>query len=213
MSSELSTKDILYEIIELSYDILIKKLGHGSLKALNEASFQLEFGHILKTLGNLYEFDLEDKFYLEFETPFKLKEDSFKSKTKKARIDLFIRYQSNGEEVKAAIELKFFKKSNHREPNNRYDVFQDLKNLEDYKDNDIDICYFILATDHKHYCYQDTYSADTADFDFRHEKEYQAGKILKYSTTKPYGEEVSLKNNYKFEWTTIKNLNFLKLKI
>ena len=205
--------NLIEEIIELSYKILIRKLGNGSLIALNEAAFQLEFGHILKTIGNLYEFRLEDKFHLEFETIKTLKTKSIKSKSLRARIDLFIRYQNDESETKVAIELKFFKKANHREPNNRYDVFKDISNLESYKENEIDLCYFILATDHEHYCYQETYSKDTEDFDFRNGKKYNAGEILQYKTPIPYGKDIVLKNNYEFTWTTIQKLHFLKLKI
>ncbi len=212
MNKETQIK-LVEEIIDFSYKILIKKLGNGSLVALNEAAFQLEFGHILKTIGSLYEFQLEDKFHLEFETVKKLNNKTIKSKSKNARIDLFIRYKSGTIETSAAIELKFFKKANHREPNNRYDVFKDLSNLENYKENDVDLCYFILATDHNHYCYQENYSKDTEDFDFRDGKSYVSGKVLQYRTLIPYGDDIILKNDYQFTWETIQKLNFLKLKI
>ena len=55
------------EIILTAFRLLTNKLGQGGLVASNEAAFQLEFGHILKTLGQLYEFKITDKFYLEFE--------------------------------------------------------------------------------------------------------------------------------------------------
>ena len=139
------------EIIETAYKLLIHKLAFGGLTARNENAFQLEFGHILKTLGQLYEFRLVDKFHLEFETYISLKGTSIKSKSDRARVDLLLKYQDDDSLTKAAIELKFFKKENHREPNNRYDVFKDISNLELYKRHDIDLCYFILATDHTHY--------------------------------------------------------------
>ncbi len=76
------------EIIETAYRLLIHKLAFGGLTAKNEAAFQLEFGYILKTLGQLYEFRIVDKFYLEFETYINLTEQSIKSKTDRARVDL-----------------------------------------------------------------------------------------------------------------------------
>ncbi len=180
------------EIIETAYRLLTHKLAFGGLTARNESAFQLEFGHILKTLGQLYEFRLVDKFHLEFETYISLKGTSIKSKSDRARVDLLLKYQDDDSITKAAIELKFFKKENHREPNNHYDVFKDISNLELYKNHDIDLCYFILATDHAHYSDQDRYSTDTADFDFRHNMEYKSGKILQYKTAKPYGLDVTL---------------------
>jgi hypothetical protein len=201
------------EIIESAFDLLINKLAFGGLTAKNEASFQLEFGYILKTLGQLYEFRLEDKFHLEFETYINLNDKSVKSKSNKARVDLLMKYKDNETITKTAIELKFFKKENHREPNNRYDVFKDISNLELYKQNGIDICYFILATDHLHYVNQEKYSIDTADFDFRDKHNYKAGKLLQYKTEKPYGEDLKLNQDYEFNWKHINEFYFLKLKV
>ncbi len=201
------------EIIETAYKLLTNKLAFGGLTARNESAFQLEFGHILKTIGQLYEFRLADKFYLEFETYISLNETSIKSKSERARVDLLIKYQDNDSLTKAAIELKFFKKENHREPNNRYDVFKDISNLELYKRHDVDLCYFILATDHSHYVDQASYSIDTADFDFRHNKEYKAGTVLQYKTAPPYGPDIILNQDYSFKWDKINDLNYLKLKV
>lgn len=201
------------EIIETAYRLLTHKLAFGGISAKNEAAFQLEFGHILKTLGQLYEFRKEDKFHLEFETYISLNEQSIKSKSDRARVDLLINYQDEQTETRAAIELKFFKKANHREPNNRYDVFKDISNLEMYKNHSVDLCYFILATDHEHYVNQKQYSTDTADFDFRNESEYKVGSLLQYKTVKPYGSDIRLRQNYKFRWNAVNNLYFLKIKV
>lgn len=201
------------EIIETAYRLLIHKLAFGGLTAKNEAAFQLEFGYILKTLGQLYEFRIVDKFYLEFETYINLTEQSIKSKTDRARVDLLIKYQDEHSMTKAAIELKFFKKENHREPNNRYDVFKDISNLEIYKQHGIDLCYFILATDHLHYVNQERYSADTGDFDFRNNRIYKAGTILQYKTENPYDSDISLRQDYEFKWDNVNDLHYLKLKV
>src|SRR3978361_634798 len=92
------------EIIETGYKLLIHKLAYGGLTARNENAFQLEFGHILKTIGQLYEFRLVDKFHLEFETYIPLNENSIKSKSDRARIDLLLKYQDDDSLTKAAIE-------------------------------------------------------------------------------------------------------------
>jgi hypothetical protein len=76
------------EIIETAYKLRTHKLAFGGLTARNESAFQLEFGHILKTLGQLYEFRLVDKFHLEFETYISLNGTSIKSKSDRARVDL-----------------------------------------------------------------------------------------------------------------------------
>jgi hypothetical protein len=201
------------EIIETAYRLLIHKLANGGIKAKNESSFQLELGYILKTLGQLYEFRVVDKFHLEFETYIQLASKSIKSRSERARVDLLLEYKDDKTTTRAAIELKFFKKENHREPNNRYDVFKDISNLEVYKENGIDLCYFILSTDHLHYVNQKSYSNDTMDFDFRAEKKYKAGTVLSYRTSKPYGPDVTLKLDYDFKWDRVNDLHFLKIKI
>lgn len=201
------------EIIDTAYKLLTHKLAFGGLNVRNESAFQMEFGHILKTLGQLYEFKLDDKFHLEFETYIELDAMSLKSKSDRARVDILIKYKDDSTTTKAALELKFFKKENHREPNNRYDVFKDLSNLELYKKQGIDLCYFIMATDHAHYYNQDSYSADTADFDFREGRSYKAGTVLQYKTENPYGPDIKLNQDYRFGWDRIKDLYFLKLKI
>lgn len=204
---------LLTEIVDTGYRLLTSKLAHGGLTARNEGAFQLEYGHILKTLGQLYEFRLVDKFHLEFETYISLNENSIKSKSNRARVDLLLKYKDDDNEVKAAIELKFFKKENHREPNNRYDVFKDISNLELYKRHGIDLCYFILATDHAHYYNQESYSADTSDFDFRHQSTYAAGTVLQYKTPTPHGPDLTLDQHYTFQWDHIQDLYFLKLQV
>ncbi|MBN9299246.1 MAG: hypothetical protein J0I41_19750 [Filimonas sp.] len=206
-------KTLLEEIIDNAYKLLTHKLAYGGLVARNENAFQLELGHILKTLGQLYEFSIEDKFHLEFETYIPLNSNSLKSKSDRARVDLLLQYRHKNVTTKAAIELKFFKKENAREPNNRYDVFRDLAQLELYRRHNIDLCYFILSTDHAHYAEKEDYSPDTADFDFRHNSIYAAGTPLRYKTLKPFGPDIKLSNNYHFKWDKIRDLFFLKVKV
>ena len=136
-----------------------------------------------------------------------------KSKSKKARIDIYMEYKNPNLSVKTAIELKFFKRENHREPNNRYDVFQDIRNLEIYKNNDIDLCFFVLGTNHPHYFNAEQYSLDTSDFDFRQGSIYKKGTSLIYNTQKPYGAEIVLDSDYEFKWQEIGNFYFLKLEV
>lgn len=114
---------------------------------------------------------------------------------------------------RCAIELKFFKKENHREPNNRYDVFFDLANLEMYKESEIDLCFFMLGTDHEHYVNQKYYSVNTKDFDFKDGSLYRKGTALCYNTSKHYGPDIILKNDYKFLWDKFTSINFLKVEI
>lgn len=205
-------------IINTGFNILSEKISHGLVNIDNESSFQLQYGFILKTLGTLYEFSKNDTFSIMLENYLDVNEIFMKSGTKKARIDILLKFEvaSEGNTIKtyqAAIELKYFKKENHREPNNRYDVFRDISNLEKYKKNGIDVCCFILATDHSHYCDQKVYSPDTSDFNFADGVKYEAGKVLTYRTEKPYGVPITLNNSYEFNWNKINDKYFLKLDI
>lgn len=207
---------ILDELIQQAFKIFANKLANGGIIAENEFAFQFELGTILKVLGELYEFKLNDKFHLEFETTIVLKNNSLKSRSKKARIDLLIKYKLDNIVTQAAIELKFFKKKNKREPNNRYDAFSDISNLELYKKNDFQICYFLVITDHEHYVSQDNYSSDTCDFDLRHGKQYKANTVLCYKTPnkpKKYENDLILNQDYDFIWKTLGKYFFLNLKV
>jgi hypothetical protein len=206
-------KNRLTEIIETSFRLLEMKIANGGIISKNEASFQLELGYILKVVGQLYEFKPSEKFHLELESYIDLEKKSIKSNSKKARVDIYLEFGNDEQKSKGAIELKFLKKKNHREPNNRYDIFKDISNLEAYKENGIEICYFYISTDHAHYVNQKNYSPDTADFDFRSGSNYSAGRKLEYKTTKPYGPPIILKGNYQFEWSNQKELYFMKLEI
>lgn len=207
-------KNRLTEIIETSFRLLEMKMANGGIISKNEPSFQLELGYMLKVVGQLYEFKPNEKFHIEFEKYIYLKEKSIKSKSKKSRIDIYLEFGNEKQKIKGAIELKFFKKENHGEPNNRYDVFKDISNLESYKENGIDLCYFFISTDHSHYVNQESYSIDTADFDFRTGTKYKKGTKLVYNTKKPHGAPIKLKGDYQFNWTEpSENIFFMKLKI
>lgn len=206
-------EQVIEELIEQAFKILCLKLSNGGIIANNEYAFQFELGVILKTLGQFYEFKLEDKFQLEFEAVKAFPVKMIKSNSHKARIDILIEYTLNGLKTNAAIELKFLKKSSQKEPRNRYDAFKDISNLETYKRHGVAICYFLLITDHEHYVTKQDYKTDTADFDFTHGKMYKAQTSLSYRKEKPYGPDITLENDYLFRWETFGKYYFLKLKI
>ena len=204
------------QIVEIAYDRLCGKISGQRIQVDNEASLQLQLSSILKTLGELYEDAASERFNIELEKSVKLEGGKFaKSGTEKAKIDIWFSLDdvNSGKSYACAIELKYFKQANHREPNNRYDVFKDLQNLERYADF-VDIGYLLVATDHPHYINQETYSPDTKDFDFRHDKNYGAGTELVYRTKKPHGPPITLKNDYSFVWHRVEDgLSFLFVKV
>jgi hypothetical protein len=206
-------KKRMTEIVQTSFKLLEKKVQYGGVVFKNEASLQLELGYILKVVGQLYQFNSSEKFHLEMENSICLR-NTIIGKSKKARIDIYMEIGNNIGKIKCAIELKYFKKANLREPNNRYDVFKDFLKLESYRIYGVDLCYFYIMTDHQHYVNHPRYSSDTCDFDFRHNTKYIAGTVLVYRTATPQGKPIKLKGDYNFKWNTLtQDLFTMKLKI
>ncbi len=154
------------QIVEVAYDRLCGKVTGQRIQVHNEASLQLQLASILKTLGELYEESPNERFNIELEKSVKLTGGKFaKSGTEKAKIDIWFSLEDikNGESHACAIELKYFKRANHREPNNRYDVYKDLQNLERY--GDFAGCRYLLgATDPPHYINSEKYSPEYGGF-------------------------------------------------
>ncbi|WP_047986085.1 hypothetical protein [Ornithinibacillus californiensis] len=213
----MSYKEKLKEIVERSYSILLAQISNGRITIDNEASFQLQFSYILKVIGELHQFSPNDLFTIKLETPFISEIELAKSKSKKANIDITIALEDRlqpASKTSCAIELKYFQKSNHREPNNRYDAFIDLVNLEGYvSSRQYNFGVFILGTDHTHYFSKESYSDLTKDFDMRDGKTYSANTELVYRTETPHGPPIRLKNDYSFNWDQTNEGYFLKLLI
>ena len=208
--------DRLVRVFELAYECLRRKINGGRIRVENEASLQLQFAAILKLVGELLEVERDEFFTIELEKPVTLSGRSFgKSGSTKAKIDIYFSYTnaSTGAVRSCAVEMKFFKKLNHREPNNRRDVFADIHNLESYG-HVADQCFMVVGTDHDHYVSQAQYSADTCDFDFREGAKYSAGTAATYRTSKGYGSPITLRGSYSFTWDqTSGGLHFLRVHI
>ena len=97
----------LDEIIRIGYHILCNKIACKSIVVDNEAALQLQYSVILKTLGQLYEFAPDDRFSIELEKKIKLDINTSKCPKGNARCDIWLTLG----EATAAVELKFFKKS------------------------------------------------------------------------------------------------------
>lgn len=208
--------DRLVRVFELAYECLSRKINGGRIRVENEASLQLQFAAILKSVGDLLEVERDEFFTIELEKPVVLADRSFgKSGSSKAKVDVYFSYSNATTKVvrSCAVEMKFFKKQNQREPNNRYDVFADIHNLENYG-HIADLCFMVVGTDHDHYVSQAQYSAATSDFDFREGSTYVGGTTATYRTAKVYGEPITLRGSYPFTWDqTVGGLHFLRVQV
>ena len=142
----------LKQIIETSYKLLCYKIVNEGIFVENEASLQLQFGVILKQIGQLYEFSKNDRFAVNLETWQDISSTS-KSNKGKARCDISIEFTNGTLTQKAAIELKYFKNSaTEAVTDNRFSLLLDLENLEQYKTNDPNLlCYEIVYTNNENY--------------------------------------------------------------
>lgn len=146
-------KDRMNSIVQSSYDLLCKKIVGGAIIVDNEASMQMQLGTIMKTLGQMYEFSPEDRFSIVLEHAVRHEVlNTWKSKGK-ARIDILLTLTSGKETCSAAIELKYFPKSEGETvTDNRFAMLGDIENLEAYlRLGMTDLGYFILYTTNKNY--------------------------------------------------------------
>ena len=126
----------LKQIIETSYKLLCYKIVNEGIFVENEASLQLQFGVILKQIGQLYEFSKNDRFAVNLETWQDISSTS-KSNKGKARCD---------------ISIEFTNGANEAVTDNRFSLLLDLENLEQYKTNDPNLlCYEIVYTNNENY--------------------------------------------------------------
>jgi hypothetical protein len=206
--------DRLTRVFDLAYECLRRKINGGRIRVENEASLQLQFAAILKSVGELLEVERDEFFSIELEKPITLPQGAFtKSGSSKAKIDILFSFTNVATKTvrSCAVEMKFFKRLNHREPNNRYDVFADIHNLENYGDI-AELCFMVVGTDHDHYVSQAEYSEATGQFDFREGRNYLSGTTTTYRTVSPYGAPITLRGSYAFSWDqTAGGLHFLRV--
>lgn len=193
--------DRLRHIVTTATAKLFAQIAGGRIRCESEATLQLHLGRIISTVADLELVDSRETISIELEKPLVDASGRSGRKTSRGRIDIWFRIaKGDGSEARCAVELKFFKRANHREPNNRYDAFSDISRLERCADV-ADIGFSLIATDHPHYHSHPGYSDDTKAFDFRDGATYRAGTPLTYDTVKPYGEAITLGADYEFKWT------------
>ncbi|HQS96284.1 hypothetical protein F4U94_14025 [Sphingobium limneticum] len=198
----------LRTIVNLSVPTLFRQIAGGRVQCESEATLQLHLGRIIATAADLEITSERETFSVELEKPLR------GAGGKRGRIDVWFRLtDDDGRQWRCAIELKFFKRKNHREPNNRYEVFKDIARLESCGDV-ADVGFMIVATDHLHYVSNEVYSLATSDFDFRNGATYQAGKTLTYNTGGDFGPPITLARDYQFQWADgTTSLHYLLLEV
>jgi hypothetical protein len=178
----------LRKIVNSAVPTLFAQIDGGRVRCESEVTLQLHLGRIITTVADLDIVRQRETFSIELEKP--LHDEG----GKRGRIDIWFRLTSDdGAEWKCALELKFFKMTNHREPLNRYDVFDDIWRLERCRDV-ADLGFMLVATDHAHYINYPKYADVARDFDFRHNESYKAYSELNYGTER-FREPITLEHD------------------
>lgn len=197
------TVDQCTAAVERAIDRLIEKMNAGAFGEMNEATLQhhlalyLHLDALRRDQVNI-NMTIEKKVRRAGQLRFPKKESLT------ASIDVFFEQE---DETRCAIELKCFHAANQREPNNRYDAYADLANLETYLQEHANVGYLVLITDHRHYfdpAFRE-HRAETGDFCIRPDHRYVAGTELIYRKDRPYGPPIILNSNYRFDWRNADN--------
>ncbi|MED3550129.1 hypothetical protein [Cytobacillus praedii] len=133
-------------IIKKSWELFISQYVCGRIIVTKEAPFQHNFANIIKQMGELHCFSRNDQFFVDLEE----KESDILGKNK--YIDIVCSLSIGGEKTsKAAIELKFKKKSQGADDEARIDAYVDIQSLEHCLDKDYELAYFFMITDNPAY--------------------------------------------------------------
>lgn len=211
-----SCPERLASIVETAYDIVCQKIAGNSIEIYNEASLQLHLGIVLKNLGQLYEFSVDDngvpeRFIIELEQQMEIGHTA--KSNGKARCDISLAFVSGEKTLaQAFLELKYFKKAERgagavATKDNRFGLFMDMENLEVYREkfqkgDTVPLCYEIAIAENGTYADYDAKSAiQTGNGRFTHESitiDKEKGNGVHYVSH----ESVHLKGDYQFCWTS-----------
>lgn len=197
----LNHKERIRLIVDQAYSLLCNKIAGHEIIVKNEASMQMQFGSILKSLGQLYEFSSTDHFHVELETPECITETA-KSKNG-ARCDIklaFFEGRQSSPKAVAYIELKFFKipscdTSSEATSDNRFAVLMDMENLERYQEE------LQSSNSAKPLCYEIVFAENSTYYSAKRATGYDIGDGVQSKMDYTYrNNSVHLKHGYTFHW-------------
>ena len=197
------TVEACEDLLRAALARLTAQINAGDFGDFNEATIQHHFAMAL----HLIALDRREPFRIVLEKRVTRANGAVfpKKQSQNADIDVFFTYGED--QTRCAIELKVYKRINQREPNNRYDAYADLANLEIYQGEHCDVGFLLLFTNHPHYFDNDfrPLSPATSDFSLREGHQYVGGRELRYQTQTPYGPNLTLESNYTFLWENNEN--------
>ena len=198
-----SRRKDLRDIVQLATSLLARRLAGRNVTADVEASVQLQLAMILQGLGQLYEFEPADCFVVQLEGVVPLTQAAPKAGTGNPRVDILLGLGAGQHFATCALELKYLKRDNVRQPLNRYDVYCDLANLEKYRERHVDETYLYVVTNDPAYRNKVPTGA-AADFDLSQGVTVSGNTPLTYRGRKATRAPIALQRDYTFEWQELR---------
>ena len=188
-------RERMKSIVQTSYSILCNKIVGGVIDVDNEASLQLQLGVIMKSLGQMYEFSPHDRFSIVLEHVVKHEKIHTWKSRGKARIDVMLTLTDGNESCNAAIELKYFPKTDGETvTDNRFAMLADIENLETYlRLGECNLGYFMLYTTNNNYMTDVRSGVKIGN------EERVTGQIISNN------RKVTLTGSYKLHWNVYDN--------
>ncbi|MFC2071476.1 hypothetical protein ACFLUU_01995 [Chloroflexota bacterium] len=196
-----SKQERLRYVLNLAWNIFFERVVAGRIKVNKESSMQLHYSSILQRLGELICIQPGEMFNIELE-----------SSHEKKNIDIVCSYG----DVKAAIELKCFRKSSNRAVDtDMYDVLKDIERLFSYKD--IKVKEFICLTDNGYYC-NGSHTGHAGIVSIRNGREYKGDTPISPSWVGKWKDtsrdkDIVFDKNIRFNWTDKDGWYYLRLNL
>jgi len=184
--------------IDFAWYITIDKIVNGDIKVNKEASLQLHYSTVLKTVLDLIKYSPKDRIEIELETTVVVAEKPY-------IIDILLSYTDGNISEKHSIELKFYKtfasSGRKRGANDIFmrSVYEDLFYSELYLKNQFaNKATCIILTDYKSFIYPKSKNTKNWTYDISQGHTFSGGHF----TTSVGGKNVDFKlsKKYKFDW-------------
>lgn len=133
-------------LIQEAWKLFKYQFCEGRFEITKEAPFQHYFANVIKNLSDLYCFSRSERFVVDLET----KESLLASKHKYIDITCSF-YEGTKLVTRAAIELKFKKRTQGADDFARIDSYVDIEALEKCLDHGYDVAFFCMISDYDIY--------------------------------------------------------------
>jgi len=184
--------------IGFAWNITICKIANGEIKINKEASLQMHYSSILKTVLDIIKFASADRIDIELETEVIIER-------KRYLIDILLTYKNGIVSTKHSIELKCYKtfaSSGRRRGGSDIfmrEVYRDIYNSELYsqhKFTDYTTC--LILTDYSNFIAPRSKETKNWNYDISQGHSFSGGHF----TTSVGGKEVDfkLRGTYEFDW-------------